>query len=54
MMDWGNEAAVIRYAETLGHGMTVIKRYDRNNYNIIHTSREKDLLRLGDRIIKRT
>ena len=37
-IDWSDKDAVIRYAKTLGSGMTVFKLPERNNYNIKHTS----------------
>lgn len=44
-IDWTDKAAVIAYAKKMGKGLTVIKRPEQSNYNIIHTSREADLLR---------
>lgn len=38
-VDWKSLEAVIAFSETLGPGMTVIKHPDRDNYNIVHTSR---------------
>ena len=43
--NWFDLESVKKLADKLGPGMTVIKRPDIDNYNIIHTSREPDLLR---------
>lgn len=43
-VDWNSFQDVMKYAKELGPGMSVIKYPTRRNYNIIHTSREKNLL----------
>lgn len=40
-------------ADQFGPGMTVYKHPDRNNYNITHSSREKDLCK-GSEVVYRT
>lgn len=49
-MDWSNKQAVIAFADAcggrdVGAALTVIKRPERANHNIIHTAREAELLR---------
>ena len=51
-MDWTNKEQVLVYAKSLGKGMTVIKRPELPNFNIIHTSRESDLLRDAKVIVR--
>lgn len=51
-MDWKNKNAVIALARSMGAGMTVIKRPELPNYNVIHTSREADLLRDAEVIVR--
>jgi hypothetical protein len=41
-IDWTNLEAVKKLADKFGSGMSVYKHPDRRNYNITHTSREKD------------
>lgn len=38
-VDWKDLNSVMRYAESLGRGMTVFKNKTRATYNITHTSR---------------
>lgn len=52
-MDWKNKNAVIALAKSMGAGMTVIKRPELPNFNVIHTNREADLLRDAE-VIART
>lgn len=38
-VNWTDKQSVIAYAKRLGKGMIVIKRPDRDNYNITHAER---------------
>jgi hypothetical protein len=51
-IDWANLEQVKAYAREMGPGMSVIKRPERPNFNITHTSR-KDLL-VGAEILFQT
>lgn len=52
-MDWTCEAHVVLLAEAMGPGMTVVRRLERDSYNIIHTENEARLL-AGRTIVHRT
>ena len=39
-LDWFSKDSVIKYATSLGHGVSVVKYPGRSNYNITHTTNE--------------
>jgi hypothetical protein len=41
-VDWKNLDDVIAYAQRLGPGMSVVHVPERDNFNIMHTSREHE------------
>lgn len=53
-LDWTDKSAVLDLAARLGNGMTVVKRYGRDTYSILHTAREADLLDAEDEVVHRT
>ena len=44
-INWMDRVAVVAAAKAMGQGMSVIKRPELANFNIIHTSQEHRLLR---------
>jgi hypothetical protein len=42
-VDWNNFEAVLKIANQLGRGQSIVKHADRENFNVTHTSR-RDLI----------